>query len=135
MLNKTKENFLTRLLQKCSGWWGGSILLKPSQKREWHYESTWTSQQQAKFSKWLTKLIRRKLKYGASKADMEAGWFILNFGWNVVPETDKSTVPYFARREPSSEFLKLDKSGKTGRGTNATRSISSDREDRRESFN
>ncbi len=33
-------------------------------------------------------------------------------------------------RKPSAAFLKLDKSGKTGRGTDSTQSISEDREDR-----
>jgi antitoxin (DNA-binding transcriptional repressor) of toxin-antitoxin stability system len=48
----------------------------------------------------------------------------------IVPETRRTGVPYFARRKPSSAFLELDKSGKTGRGIYATQLISHDREDR-----
>jgi hypothetical protein len=39
--------------------------------------------------------------------------------------------PYFAQRKSSSAFLKLDQSGKSGRGTDATKSISDDREDKK----
>lgn len=48
----------------------------------------------------------------------------------IVPETIETGVPYFARRKPSTAFVKLDASGKTGHGTDATQSISEDREDR-----
>ena len=48
----------------------------------------------------------------------------------IVPETNEPGVPYFARRRPSTAFAKLDASGKTGRGTDATQLISEDREDR-----
>jgi len=48
----------------------------------------------------------------------------------IVPETEGTGVPYFAQRKPSTAFSKLDKSGKTGRGTDVTEMISEDREDR-----
>jgi prevent-host-death family protein len=48
----------------------------------------------------------------------------------IVPETNETGVPYFANRKPSTAFGKLDGSGKTGRGTDATQLISEDREDR-----
>lgn len=48
----------------------------------------------------------------------------------IVPLTEPPQIPYFARRKPSATFKKLDNSGKTGRGTDATRAISEDREDR-----
>ena len=48
----------------------------------------------------------------------------------IVAETNETRVPYFARRKPSAAFARLDASGKTGRGTDATRLISEDREDR-----
>ncbi len=48
----------------------------------------------------------------------------------IVSQRDSKRVPYFARRKPSPEFTKLDKSGKTGQGEDATQSISKDREDR-----
>jgi prevent-host-death family protein len=48
----------------------------------------------------------------------------------ISPVDDRAEKPYFARRKPSSAFLKLDRSGKTGRGVDATVSISNDREDK-----
>ena len=48
----------------------------------------------------------------------------------ISPEDDKAEMPYFARRKPSSAFLKLDESGKTGRGIDVTVSISNEREDK-----
>ena len=48
----------------------------------------------------------------------------------IVYQDGSTGVPYFARRKPSTEFTKLDKSGKTGHGVDATRSISQDREER-----
>jgi len=48
----------------------------------------------------------------------------------IVPEADSDDAPYFARREPSAAFLRLDRSGKTAGGANATQSISEDRDDR-----
>ena len=49
----------------------------------------------------------------------------------ILLENDRTAKPYFARRKPSTAFRKLDKFGKTGRGTDATQSISNDRKDRR----
>jgi prevent-host-death family protein len=46
----------------------------------------------------------------------------------IVPETGESRIPYFAQREPSAPFLRLDENGKTGRGPDATELISEDRE-------
>ncbi len=48
----------------------------------------------------------------------------------IVPETMETGGPYFAHRKPSTAFARLDASGKTGRGTDATQLISEDREDR-----
>ena len=48
----------------------------------------------------------------------------------IVPQAEPAEVPYFARRKPSAAFKRLDESGKTGRGTDSTKAISEDREDR-----
>jgi prevent-host-death family protein len=48
----------------------------------------------------------------------------------IVPETEATAVPYFARRKTSTPFSRLDDRGKTGRGTDVTQLISEDREDR-----
>jgi prevent-host-death family protein len=47
----------------------------------------------------------------------------------IVPQAESAEVPYFARRNPSAAFRRLDESGKTGRGTDSTIAISEDRED------
>lgn len=48
----------------------------------------------------------------------------------IVPETAGAETPYFSQRKASAAFRRLDDSGKTGRGTDVTRLISEDREDR-----
>jgi prevent-host-death family protein len=48
----------------------------------------------------------------------------------IVPATPLAETPYFARRKRSAKFRKLDDSGKVGRGTDSSRSISKDRDDR-----
>jgi prevent-host-death family protein len=48
----------------------------------------------------------------------------------IIPDTDGTGVPYFARRRVTSAFSKLDASGKTGSGTDVTQLISEGREDR-----
>lgn len=48
----------------------------------------------------------------------------------ILPENVGDGLPYFAARRPSAAFARLDASGRTGRGTDATLSISDDREDR-----
>jgi prevent-host-death family protein len=47
----------------------------------------------------------------------------------ILPENARTEKPYFAQRKPSSAFLRLDKSGKTGLGIDVTGYISNDRED------
>jgi antitoxin (DNA-binding transcriptional repressor) of toxin-antitoxin stability system len=46
----------------------------------------------------------------------------------ILPETGERGVPYFAQRKPSTAFIRLDETGKTGRGSDATEIISEDRE-------
>jgi len=48
----------------------------------------------------------------------------------IVPDAASPRIPYFARRRSSAAFKRLDESGKTGRGTDSTVTISQDREDR-----
>ena len=48
----------------------------------------------------------------------------------IVPQAEDPEIPYFARREPSAAFKRLDDSGKTGRGADSTLAVSEDREDR-----
>jgi len=48
----------------------------------------------------------------------------------IVPETDASGAPYFSQRKPSVAFSRLDRTDKTGRGTDVTQLIAEDREDR-----
>ncbi len=47
----------------------------------------------------------------------------------LVPESQPAEVSYFAHRKRSRAFAKLDDSGKVGKGTDITKSISEDRDD------
>ena len=70
-------------------------------------------------------LVRQATQHGEIRVT-DNGWVIAK----IVPETEPPEVPYFARRKVSAAFKRLDESGKTGRGTDSTQSISEDREDR-----
>ncbi len=49
----------------------------------------------------------------------------------IVPETERTELPYFARRKRSPAFRRLYQRGRLGAGgTNVTQLISEDREDR-----
>jgi prevent-host-death family protein len=48
----------------------------------------------------------------------------------IVPQLEAPAIPYFARHKPSAAFRRLDESGKTGGGSDITKGISEDREDR-----
>jgi len=48
--------------------------------------------------KWLAKLIRRELRRRAYRADREAAWFVLNYGWKVEEAR--------AAREPAPEMAR-----------------------------
>lgn len=48
----------------------------------------------------------------------------------ILPQSEVSETPYFARRKMSAAFAKLDAGTKTGRGTDTTQLISEDRDDR-----
>jgi antitoxin (DNA-binding transcriptional repressor) of toxin-antitoxin stability system len=48
----------------------------------------------------------------------------------ILPETEVSRSPYFSGRKASVAFSRLDRTGKTGRGTDVTKMISEDREER-----
>jgi prevent-host-death family protein len=49
----------------------------------------------------------------------------------ILPQTEARKIPYFASRRPSAAFRRLDESGKTGRSTDSTITISRDRESQR----
>ena len=46
----------------------------------------------------------------------------------IVPRAETEQISYFARRRPSAAFLRLDRREITGGGTDATRTISEDRD-------
>ena len=49
----------------------------------------------------------------------------------IVPQEPETEIPYFARRRLTPAFRKLMESGRLRGGTDSTRAISQDREDRR----
>ena len=50
---------------------------------EWFYESTWTAAQQEEYREWFQKASMRSLGWRAKRARVEAGFFILWYGWKV----------------------------------------------------
>ena len=86
MLRKREEKFIAAALTEMFKRVGRKYSPEATSKLDWYFESTWTSQQEGEFRQWLAKLIRRKLRHPASKADREAGWFIFNYGWPVVEQ-------------------------------------------------
>jgi len=70
-------------------------------------------------------LVRAALRHGEIKVT-DNGRVIAK----IVPDVEPVAIPYFARRKSSAAFRRLDRSAKTGRGTNSTIAISQDREDR-----
>ena len=81
-INK-EARFLNTALTEMFRRVGRKYSAQATSEPDWYCESTWTSQQQAEFVKWLANLIRRELKRRAYRADREAGWFVLNYGWKV----------------------------------------------------
>jgi prevent-host-death family protein len=47
----------------------------------------------------------------------------------IVPAAKVNKAPYFSRRTASQAFIALERTGKTGNGTDATLAISQERED------
>jgi prevent-host-death family protein len=70
-------------------------------------------------------LVREAARYGEIRVT-DNGRVVAK----IVPQNEAPRVPYFARRQSSAAFKKLDASGKTGRGPDSTVTISEDREDR-----
>jgi len=86
MSRKTEETFITTALTEMFKRVGRKYSPEATSQPEWFYESTWTSQQESEFRKWLKKLIIFKLRHPAYRADREAGWFVFDFGWRVVEQ-------------------------------------------------
>lgn len=70
-------------------------------------------------------LVRQAARHGEIRVT-DSGRIVAK----ILPEAEPASVPYFARRKFSPAFKRLDESGKTGRGTDSTVTISEDREDR-----
>ena len=83
MLSTKEEKFLTAALTEMFRCVGRKYSSKATSKPEWYCASTWTSEVQDHYRRWLTQIIRREFRYRVSIAKMEAGWFMLNYGWKV----------------------------------------------------
>jgi hypothetical protein len=76
---KILEAALTEMFRRV----GRKYSPKATSKPHWYCVTTWTFREQAHYRRWLTQLIRREFRYRVPLAKMEAGCFILNFGWKV----------------------------------------------------
>jgi len=70
-------------------------------------------------------LVRQAARYGEISVT-DNGHVVAS----IVPRGETRETPYFARRQSSAAFKRLDESGKTGGGTDSTVAISEDRADR-----
>ena len=86
MLSDKEKKFLQTALTEMFRRVGRKYSPRATSKPEWYCASTWTSQEQDHYRRWLTQLIRREFRYRVAVAKMEAGCFILNFGWKVDKE-------------------------------------------------
>ena len=51
--------------------------------KEWYTLRTWTEKEQELFKKWLMKEFKKAYPYLKRKAELEAGMFILSYGWKT----------------------------------------------------
>ena len=54
--------------------------------REWYNRRTWTEQEQADFGKWMKKLIMKRHRVYAKKAEYEVDMFLTRWGWKTKGE-------------------------------------------------
>jgi hypothetical protein len=86
MISKKEENFVGTALTEMFRRVGRKYSPKATSKPAWYCKSTWTSDEQQQYRRWLTQLIRRELKHRVSIAKMAAGGFVLNYGWKIDEE-------------------------------------------------
>lgn len=55
-----------------------------SHGEEWYLTRTWTQDEEHEFRYWLKMLLTSKKGWSPYKVRMEAGMFILSYGWKVA---------------------------------------------------
>ena len=93
MSSKKEEKFLSAALTELFRRVGRKYSRNATSMPEWYCESTWTSVEQEDYRRWLTQLIMRDYRHRVARAKMEAGWFILNYGWKVNRQPIKQLPP------------------------------------------
>jgi len=113
MLINKEEKFLNAALTEMFRLVGRKYSPKATSKPDWYCQSTWTSQEQNEFAKWLAELIRRELRRRAYRADREAAWFVMNYGWKVKDHrAARETAPAMAdKRRKRARLVPRDATG------------------------
>lgn len=52
-------------------------------KEGWYLEHSWTAEQQEDFKAWLSRYLKRRLKFTKEYCDRQAAWHILHVGWRL----------------------------------------------------
>lgn len=55
----------------------------------WYEERSWSEKEQESYKKWLVKEFKKEYPYLKRKAELEAGMFILCYGWKTRYEEEK----------------------------------------------
>lgn len=63
-----------------------------TQDREWFLQTTWTKEEQTEFTYWLRDFLRSKYHITKNKANNEAAWFVLNYGWRTDIDRKETTT-------------------------------------------
>ena len=75
-----------RVGEEYTVWKGGKCTVDA----EWYTRCSWTEAEAADFRAWLVALLRKKHKMVKKKAETEAAWFDLMWGWKVKDDTSKA---------------------------------------------
>lgn len=55
--------------------------LKYCEQEDWYKKRTWTYAEEAEFRKWLVPYLAKEMRTSKKRADREASWFLLMWGW------------------------------------------------------
>jgi hypothetical protein len=91
------EKFLEKVMGRMFEAVGRVYSPEQTQKLDWFCSSTWTVGEEAKFRQFFIREVMRDFGFGKRKAKIEAGWFLLWYGWKIeqsdlTPEMSKKGI-------------------------------------------
>jgi len=63
-----------------------------TQRPDWFYTSTWTVGEETKFRQFFIREVMKDFRFGKRKAEIEARWFLLLYGWKVKQSDSASGI-------------------------------------------